>query len=1027
MGALYLAATGDRGLERLLVIKTVLPHLADAEYVARFRDEAKVVVKLSHGNLIPVFDAGQVGGELFLTMDFVEGKDLRAVWNRCAKKAVAFPVDVAVYIIKELCRGLAYAHDFGDLELVHRDVSPPNVLVSYSGEVKLTDFGLAASTIKLEKTAPGIIYGKVAYMSPEQARGEKLDGRSDLYAAGIILWELLTGRQLFPPGSDQPQDLINRARNPDVLRPSKRAPRVPPALDEICLKALAADRDQRYQNCDELREALSGWLADQAPGTDAARLESFVSDLFREDIERERAEREALLAKTRERVRTLPPSDELRRLVEQATEGVDGSIGGLTNGGIRAPGSIGRRASDHAEEGEDRRQQGDRRRQPRPANPATAKGVAVKVPPPAASGETVRTPVPGSALAEAQVVPEDIEPDPSIDLIGTVLDNRYRIDELIGEGGMGKVYLAEHVDIGKRVAIKVLHLVYGRMPDLVERFRREARAASRIGHPHIVDVTDSGTTQEGAVYFVMEYLEGHELADAIDRQGPLEVTRALRIAIQICRAVAAAHAAGIIHRDLKPENIFLTIRSGAADFVKVLDFGIAKSSEAEEARSKRLTSPGMAMGTPEYMAPEQAAGRPADERCDIYSLGAILYESLTGFPPYQGDNFMEILTKKATLDPPSPRSLRPDLPEAVEALVVRAMARDPKQRPPSMEAFEYELTKCVAGRGAAVAQILGMSSDPALVASLNPGLNLVEERGLAARSGPTRSSSTPSSVPPAEAPVSSEPQVPASVPPGSELDISTATLDVIRPEESVEEEVPELRSPARVIGWVAMVALIVGGIATLLYIAAGERSGRDRQVAAGLPSDAEPTAVEPPDARPALVPLVVPADAGVVPTDGLGVDAAPAAEPPDRPHSKGQGPRVVRPAVKADGPPRTRDQARKLLRQADALKSKMQWEEAKVLYARVAKGKYARAKGLLGLAKVAFETKDTDGAVEYATQALAAGGGDPARMQLGHAHFKQGRYREALSFYDQVLKHDPGNKEAQASANLARSKLGGAP
>ncbi|HZJ65067.1 MAG TPA: serine/threonine-protein kinase, partial [Kofleriaceae bacterium] len=211
MGALYLAVGGDRGLERLMVIKTVLPHLADAEYVARFRDEAKVVIKLSHGNLIPVFDAGLVGGELFLAMDFVEGRDLRAVWNRCAKKQVAFPIDVAVYIVKELCRGLAYAHAFPDLHLVHRDISPPNVLVSYSGEVKLTDFGLASSTLKLEKTAPGIIYGKVAYMSPEQARGEKLDGRSDMYAAAIVLWELLTGRQLFPPGKDQPQDLLARA------------------------------------------------------------------------------------------------------------------------------------------------------------------------------------------------------------------------------------------------------------------------------------------------------------------------------------------------------------------------------------------------------------------------------------------------------------------------------------------------------------------------------------------------------------------------------------------------------------------------------------------------------------------------------------------------------------------------------------------------------------------------------------------------------------------------------------------------
>src|SRR6188508_1317792 len=245
MGALYLALSGPEDSAKLCVIKTVLPHLADKEYLQRFRDEAKVVVRLSHGNLVPVFDSGQVLGEIYLAMDFVQGKDLRATWNRCAKKGIAFPVDVAAHIVKELARGLDYAHGFGDIKLVHRDVSPPNVLLSYSGEVRLTDFGLASSTLKLEKTAPGIIYGKVSYMSPEQARGEKLDGRSDMYAGAIVLWELLTGRQLFPPGKDQPQDLLSRAKNPEVMRPSKRAPRVPAELDEICLKALHADRSQR--------------------------------------------------------------------------------------------------------------------------------------------------------------------------------------------------------------------------------------------------------------------------------------------------------------------------------------------------------------------------------------------------------------------------------------------------------------------------------------------------------------------------------------------------------------------------------------------------------------------------------------------------------------------------------------------------------------------------------------------------------------------------------------------------------------
>ena len=201
MGALYLALSGPEESAKLCVIKTVLPHLADKEYLQRFRDEAKVVVRLSHGNLVPVFDSGQAGGEIYLAMDYVEGRDLRATWNRCAKKGIAFPVDVAAHLAREMARGLYYAHNFGDIKLVHRDVSPPNVLLSYSGEVRLTDFGLASSTLKIEKTAPGIIYGKVSYMSPEQARGEKIDGRTDLYATGIILWELLTGRQLFPVGA----------------------------------------------------------------------------------------------------------------------------------------------------------------------------------------------------------------------------------------------------------------------------------------------------------------------------------------------------------------------------------------------------------------------------------------------------------------------------------------------------------------------------------------------------------------------------------------------------------------------------------------------------------------------------------------------------------------------------------------------------------------------------------------------------------------------------------------------------------
>jgi serine/threonine protein kinase len=970
MGALYLAVRGDRGLERLLVIKTVLPHLADAEYIARFRDEAKVVVKLSHGNLIPVFDAGTVDGELFLAMDFVEGRDLRAVWNRCAKKQVAFPIDVAVYIIKELCRGLAYAHSFGGLKLVHRDISPPNILISYSGEVKVTDFGLASSTMKLEKTAPGIIYGKVAYMSPEQARGEPLDGRSDLYASAIVLWELLTGRQLFPPGKDQPHDLIQRAKNPLPTPPSKRAPRVPPELDAIVTRGLAPEREERYADGEEFRQALSEWLAREAPGTDAARLESFLGELFAEDIVRERDEREALLQKIRKRVETLPPTDELRQMITGEVEAeVDAAL-------MRAPDSVGRRAGDKGSPPRDRRRRGDRR--------AGSEGEG--------AGAEARTDAPDSG---SEALPKDGRA-----AIGKIIDGRYRIIDLIGEGGMGRVYLAEHVEIGRRVAIKILHPVYSRMPELVARFRREARAASKIGNPHIVDVTDSGTTG-GSAYFVMEYLEGVELSTVIGREGALEVSRSLTIGVEICQALAAAHEAGIIHRDLKPENIFLTSREDSADFVKVLDFGVATSTETERVQAKRLTTPGMAMGTPEYMAPEQAAGRPANERCDVYAVGAILYEALTGVAPYSGENFMEILTKKATIDPVPVRKLRPELPAEISDLVSRAMARNPDDRPASMEAFEYELVKLLEGRGAAVAKVLGMSTDPGMMAILNPGLSIREpETATRRRPVTNREFAHEAATPAGQGGKVEDP---------FEMDVVESTETFARP--------VHVRSRTILLGLFALAALLVMGVGTVLLVAGSDRASRNGELGAtagdpdadggmhGGNNTLEGPAGEPDGAAP------VP-DASV-PDAGEGAHEIPDARQKD-PGSSSR--------------PRSNDrlsesEARELLDKADALANKGNWARARKAYEKVAGSKQFPGRAYLGMARSSFELGDASGTIEHATKALRNGGGNPARMLIGQGFYKKGEYADALRYFEAVLKRDPGYKGARAAADLARKKV----
>lgn len=280
-------------------------------------------------------------------------------------------------------------------------------------------------------------------------------------------------------------------------------------------------------------------------------------------------------------------------------------------------------------------------------------------------------------------------PDP---LLGTVLD-RYRIIHKIGVGGMGTVYEAQHIELEKRCAVKVLREELSSMAELVERFRREARAASKIGNPHIVDVTDFGRTPEGRVYIVMEYLEGLDLADVLANEQTLTLERAVKIARQIARGLLAAHTADIVHRDLKPENVFLVTREGEPDFVKIVDFGIAKAVGTEAAGERRLTKTGILMGTPEYMAPEQVAEEGFDHRVDVYALGVILFEMIVGGAPHHGTT-AEILTRKLIEDPPM-HELPPEVPTSLQEVIRRALARNPAERLQSMKEFEEALTACL--------------------------------------------------------------------------------------------------------------------------------------------------------------------------------------------------------------------------------------------------------------------------------------------------------------------------------------------
>jgi eukaryotic-like serine/threonine-protein kinase len=287
-------------------------------------------------------------------------------------------------------------------------------------------------------------------------------------------------------------------------------------------------------------------------------------------------------------------------------------------------------------------------------------------------------------------------------LIGTVLAGRYEVLRRIGEGGMGAVYEAKHALIGKRVAVKVLLEKFHAKSDFVARLLQEARLASSIGHQNIVDVTDFGTTDDGRSFVVMEFLDGESLAELERREAPLPIERSLRIARQAASALGAAHAKGIFHRDVKPENLYL-VRRGDADFVKVVDFGISKAVKPggdDGAEAYRLTHTGLLLGTPLYMSPEQARGdEDLDHRADIWALGVLLYECLTGEVPFRANNYLQIISQVLTHEPPSPSRLRPELgiPDAVDAVVMRAMEKDRARRYQTMAELEQDLARLLAG------------------------------------------------------------------------------------------------------------------------------------------------------------------------------------------------------------------------------------------------------------------------------------------------------------------------------------------
>ncbi|NOJ95681.1 protein kinase [Corallococcus coralloides] len=283
---------GASGFERLVAIKRILPNIAeDEEFISMFIDEAKISVQLTHANIAQIYELGQIASSYFISMEYIPGKDMRAIFDRCRKKGEPAPVPLVAFCVAKMCEGLDYAHrkkdGMGrDLNIVHRDISPQNVLVSFEGEVKVIDFGIAKAAGKATKTQAGILKGKFGYMSPEQIRGLPLDRRSDVFAIGVCLYEMLTGERLFVGDSDF--SVLEKVRKAEVPSPSTYNRRIPEALERIVLKSLAKDVEERYQYASELGDDLQRFLLTNDSIFGRKDLMQYMKSTFAEEVEREK-------------------------------------------------------------------------------------------------------------------------------------------------------------------------------------------------------------------------------------------------------------------------------------------------------------------------------------------------------------------------------------------------------------------------------------------------------------------------------------------------------------------------------------------------------------------------------------------------------------------------------------------------------------------------------------------------------------------------------------------------------------------
>ena len=581
MAEVYLAkVTGIAGFEKYVAVKTIHRDFARRPgFISLLVNEAKLAVQLAHPNIAQTFDLGCVGETYYMAMEYIDGTDVFRLLRATEARGQRMPFEACASIVRDVALALEHAHSRCDdtgrrLDIVHRDVSPENVMISWEGTVKLVDFGVAKATRTVDERDPGGITGKLRYLSPEVAWGAPADGRSDIYSAGIVLYEMLTGRPLFL--DDDPADVIAKARQGKLVPPRELRADLPLALERIVLRALAPAREDRYQHADEMASELERFRRAHAPGYTTASLARWIAELC------------------------APP---------EAAAGLDDvTVRQLTDEEIA-----------HAGAG------------------IIDENSVIQI---------------GDAVVRAFDLATRAAPR----------FGRFELDAQLGTHVLASV---DRATLGDRaVALKRLSPLVSNDPEVQRRFDAELAAAARVHHPNLAELVEFGREQ-GTCFVASELVDGVPLAGLLSRAGPAPVAVAVAIVGQVLDALAAVQAP---HGGVWPRNVLIT-RGGD---LKLTDLGVARLLHG-------LAPLGIAKLA--YTAPEAAGAAPPDLRADVFAVGVIAWELLTGRRLFDATSHHKLVAQLRTLDIAPPSCFAPTCDPSLDVIVMAALARHDQRLP----------------------------------------------------------------------------------------------------------------------------------------------------------------------------------------------------------------------------------------------------------------------------------------------------------------------------------------------------------